>query len=156
MLKNAMFKHLNLLKEVYEEPFNAVTYNQHGYDDTVRFIWVDIILRSISYETFLRDISGWGLSVLTIGKDDYTLEPLEMAIWVVGGAAEIIMFNLKYKSNVIIELNHGQMMNAMQHARNRVANEGRIKWVGGVDYMNILGKVAVIKRAYNRYCKKPS
>lgn len=130
------------------EGYETVTVNTHNFDpETVRFLL-------ISYEPpdMIKYLTDWEIKILHISDQDYnTPETIQTAVWVVAEQQDLIMFYLKYKNNVILEVTQGKMNQIMRYARARVDKKRRTGNVVPADYMDVLTRVAPVERAINNF-----
>lgn len=125
--------------------YKPVTYQNHKFDpDTVRFLLIEY-----NPPSMITDLCNWDIKILTINEYDYdTPGTIQTAVWVVSETQGLVMFNLKYKNNIILEVNQKKMDRIMYRAHAGVSN--RLKSMR-VDYMFLLAKVAPVKRAIDDF-----
>lgn len=110
--------------------------------------------------TFMKvidDINAWGLRVLRVDKNDY-IKPhvftnrttLLHGVWIVGEKEGLLLFNLKYKNLIIINVDEDTMSQYFKLARIGSRPTGYSNTVN-IDFMNELVWVTAIRKAIESY-----
>lgn len=134
--------------------FTTVTYKQFALDhEKARFILVDPYKIRPTFAHMLDDIIDWNMPALTINEYDYTKNAcINYGYWVLSPDSETsVLFNLKYKKYIIIDLTYAKLKQCMGYAHSRVSKMGKITRSDGVDYMYALSRVSLIKQTYLQY-----
>lgn len=137
------------MKSASGKPVTRTTYGDHGFDcETVRYVLV--CPREWNITPIIGDLTDWGALMLRINENDYETINISSGVWVICEPDTMIMLKIKYQDCIIIEFTQNIMELIMRQARRRVASLAKINRID-IDYMSMLSRMHMIKRAIGRY-----
>lgn len=138
------------MKSTSGTPVTRTTYGDHGFSrETVRYVLVYALVWDIG--PFIGDLTDWGALMLRVNESDYERITLSGGMWALCDTEAMVLLNLKYRDNIIIHFGQNQMELIMEQARRRVSHMPKVRRIDGVDYMFVLSRMHMIKRALRLY-----